>query len=370
MKELELKRKLKNMEGITLISLVITIIILLILATVSITLLINGGILDKAKSAVDKYSENEIEEHIKLAYQEYQIEKSSNGVNKNISEFLQEQLRITLADNKLFVTENEGTILVTLSSNKLYEYNINSDKIESTYVISKSTKKEDSYVGYYADIDENGIVDGVIFVDLLTGSIRETQQWGNQNGVYTLPNNISISNVKNYYISQNNYTDSHFGSHPVISPKGNVGENRFFIMSLNDLPGGKYYWYKNADGNMDDYLTTTSIEFGKGKSNTLAMINKWNNSLYGEQNERDLWNHIQTKYAEGWFVPSKEEWAAFGNEIGLTKDNYQSTFGFSAIRWSSSQMSEKYPYIAFLQAGSIGGREIYDAREVRLATTF
>ena len=40
-------------------TLVISIIVLLILATVSINLIINNGILDKAKLAVDKYSEGE-----------------------------------------------------------------------------------------------------------------------------------------------------------------------------------------------------------------------------------------------------------------------------------------------------------------------
>lgn len=43
--------------GITLVALVISIIVLLILATVSISLVINNGILDKAKYAVNKYSD-------------------------------------------------------------------------------------------------------------------------------------------------------------------------------------------------------------------------------------------------------------------------------------------------------------------------
>ena len=79
MKNLNLERKVNTMKGITLISLVITIIILLILATVSINLVINNGILDKAKSAADKYSEEEIKEQIKLAYLELQTEKLYNS---------------------------------------------------------------------------------------------------------------------------------------------------------------------------------------------------------------------------------------------------------------------------------------------------
>ena len=65
--------KIRQEKGITLVALIITIIVLLILAMVSINLVMNGGIIDKSKNAVDKYSEEEVAEQIKLAYQEYQM---------------------------------------------------------------------------------------------------------------------------------------------------------------------------------------------------------------------------------------------------------------------------------------------------------
>ncbi len=57
---------MKN-KGITIVALIITIIVLLILATISISLVINNGVLDKAQHGVDKYSEEEELEQIKLA---------------------------------------------------------------------------------------------------------------------------------------------------------------------------------------------------------------------------------------------------------------------------------------------------------------
>ena len=45
----------KRNKGITLVALIITIIILLILAGVSLSFVFNGGILDKAQSAVNEY---------------------------------------------------------------------------------------------------------------------------------------------------------------------------------------------------------------------------------------------------------------------------------------------------------------------------
>ena len=64
---------LRKENAITLVALIITIIVLLILAMVSISLVMNGGIIDKSKTAVDKYSQEEIQEQLKLAYSEYQM---------------------------------------------------------------------------------------------------------------------------------------------------------------------------------------------------------------------------------------------------------------------------------------------------------
>ena len=78
---------MKKENGITLVTLVITIIVLLILATVSVQVLTgDNGLLIKSRSAVDKYSEGEITEQIKLAYLECQTEKLSNS-NVNEEDF-------------------------------------------------------------------------------------------------------------------------------------------------------------------------------------------------------------------------------------------------------------------------------------------
>ncbi len=58
------KRNLKTKEGaITLIALIITIIVLLILAGVTIKIIINNGLIDKAQSSVDKWDEVSKEEN-------------------------------------------------------------------------------------------------------------------------------------------------------------------------------------------------------------------------------------------------------------------------------------------------------------------
>lgn len=124
-------------------------------------------------------------------------------------------------------------------------------------------------------------------------------------------------------------------------------------MALTDIDGkrnGTYYdWYNAAySKGMSDYATTTSGDFGKGKSNTTTMISKWNAKAYGDQDQcssgyKDMWGQIQEKVNNGWFVPSRAEWSAFGGELGISKDSsnekYYGNFGLSYCYWSSSRSS-------------------------------
>ena len=84
MKE-EIKRKIKSKKerGITLIALVITIIVLLILAGVSIAMLTGqNGILTQANKSKTEQSHGAVKEAISLAYNEWQIEVNTGSRTK------------------------------------------------------------------------------------------------------------------------------------------------------------------------------------------------------------------------------------------------------------------------------------------------
>ena len=57
---------MKAEKGITLVALVITIIVLLILAMVSISLVMNTGIIDRSNNAVTAYNEAQTNEQQQL----------------------------------------------------------------------------------------------------------------------------------------------------------------------------------------------------------------------------------------------------------------------------------------------------------------
>ena len=81
----------KNKTGITLIALVITIVVLLILAGISIsTLTGDNGILTKSINAKEKNLDAEDKEKIQIAINEAQI--SNNGYQKLTEENLQKEI--------------------------------------------------------------------------------------------------------------------------------------------------------------------------------------------------------------------------------------------------------------------------------------
>ena len=124
-------------------------------------------------------------------------------------------------------------------------------------------------------------------------------------------------------------------------------------------------------GKLDNIIDYTENDFGKGRENTEYVNNKWNNSSlpWGAHNNSDMWGLIQNEIADGWFVPSKSEWAAFGSEFEITSSNYP-TYGLSLRYWSSSQYTAYYAYSAYFGIGYINYADVYFVDSVRLATTF
>lgn len=87
----EIISKLESKKGITLVALVITIVVLLILAGVSINLAVgNQGILTKSKKVSEATKQAAIKEQIDLALTNYQIEKIAND-NLNFKDYMEDE---------------------------------------------------------------------------------------------------------------------------------------------------------------------------------------------------------------------------------------------------------------------------------------
>ena len=374
-------------KGITLIALAVTIIVMLILAGVTIAALTSeNGIINQASKVKETSKVAKTEEEAKLEYSNLILEKQmeGHGEETELSDVIGK-----LEENGYETTEKDGKNYIKIGE---YYYEI---KLENEQVSIAREKTEgitggnnggnggsgtgtvasnsQSYVGYYADLNGDGTPEGIIFADLLKGNTEGKSPWVDSDGAYTIP---TITSAKSYTISQEKYTEGKFGEKEIITASGS-GADRFYVMSLTDLNVGgysTYYWYNSAYGNMSDYSTYTSKDFGSGKENTRKMIEKWNlgtNGGYGAQNDRDLWKHIQDVAGEGkkWFIPSKAEWSAFGGELGITKSNYSSK-GLNSWYWSSSQNNTDNAWCADFSRGYMDYNFVYIYRCVRLATTF
>ncbi len=314
-------------QGITLVALVVTIIILLILAGVTINIALReNGLFKMSEKVVEKY-------------------KEEAGKEEETLQDLEQHIK-----NNTPVEPAE----------------------EPKEPIGKTP-----YVGYYASRD--GItVDGIIYADQAVGNTNGTK-WSDGDGTYTIP--IKEEGLKEYYISQESYTTEAFGPKPVLTPINDEGEDRFYIMSLEDF-GGKgqsYYWYYSAFKNMSDYSTATSTKFGTGKTNTENMVAKWtageSEDGYGKQDGgstyKDIWGYFSRKeIPEGWFLPSRGELAAFMQELGINSSNYSNQFQLSSYYWSSSQFNFNYAWLAYMLIGCMSSYTVNYGRCVRLSATF
>ena len=112
-----MRQKLKNTQrGITLVALVITIIVLLILAMVSIKIAFDGGLTTKAKEATERHIEETEKEAIQTGYAAYQI-SIAKGENVKIPQIEGAKDVVAVNDgwNVMFERnsyklENDGTI--------------------------------------------------------------------------------------------------------------------------------------------------------------------------------------------------------------------------------------------------------------------
>ena len=237
------KQKLKENKGITLIALVITIIVLLILAGVTIaTLTGNNGILKKAGDAKTQTEQAKADENLKIAI------AGSYGTDGKLN---LKDLKDNLENQEIdYDKNNTGFPLEVTVNGEKKKIDANGNIIES--IQSLKTK-------------------GTVFKD--TTTLEDT--YGNQ---VTIPKGFKIANdsatdvTGGIVIEDATYTNT-IGSQFVWIPVG-TGENA--IKKANketvDIALGRYEFTKNSDGTI-----TTSEYSGSYTEDTTAN----HNSSYG-----------------------------------------------------------------------------------------
>ena len=189
-----MKNKLKEMKGITLIALVITIIVLLILAGVSIaTLTGENGILTQATNAKNKTKEAEADEIFKLIANEWKIEKAKGT---SLDAFLEEK------------EEEYGITATADGEDYILEYNGEKIKIDSNGNLTKVSGEEAVTLeaGLYAEdgtmVASWDELTNTYGLDIETDYTTSTYNTGNSM-YYVLNNNDELSSGTKLVISDN-----------------------------------------------------------------------------------------------------------------------------------------------------------------------
>ena len=166
--------KLQKNKGITLIALVITIIVLLILAGISIaTLTGNNGLLSKATSAKEETKKAEIREEIELAIIAIQAEELSKGNNVTLETLAGEQGQLAnskdLKGIKAELDIEEDRIIVDY---KGYSYTIDRNlKVDILEKIEKEAPKLTYKILTEGEVDFGGKVQVEITAEITKGIV-------------------------------------------------------------------------------------------------------------------------------------------------------------------------------------------------------
>ena len=208
------------------------------------------------------------------------------------------------------VGAGSATITVKSASNTNY----NEKTVAYAVTVKIPTFTGSSGVGYYADVDGNGTVDGIIFEDFKVGG---SGTWGNADGKYTIP---TVSETKNYYISKKSYTDK-FGTKDVLTPIG-TGNNRFYVMTLTDK--------------MSNYCE---------------------------------WAPAKQQATNGWNLPTRNELAAFSGMLNITISNRE-TYGLHGYYWTSEGDGLSVAWVASYEGGYMRTISASGGAYVRLCRTF
>ena len=180
---------LKKEKGITLIALVITIIVLLILAGVTIAALSgDNGILQRATEAKNKTEEEQEKESLELAVTSSQMENVNTlEINK---ERLQGAIRQQFGNNKDFsVTDNkDGSFLVNMNDTKrMYYIDETGEVINQSKMLKISTA--DELKTFRDDVNSGNTYEGWYVYLTNDITLNSSEEW-KPIGYYPNENNV------------------------------------------------------------------------------------------------------------------------------------------------------------------------------------
>ena len=325
-----MKKNLFRENGITLVALVITIIVLLILAGISIQSITNTGLFANAKQAKEKSMEGQLKEEITLAIQSIQAEEVYKGNSVTLETLAGGQLEKELKDITAELTDGEIN-----GEYKDYEYTIDSNfnvtingpvtgvrikgsaEVQTGYVFEGNTVE----IKVTASITE-GTITGIEAPEGATiktdTSTTEKVYTVNKNGAYTFKITSDSGKTKNITANVENILGA---TQIKIS---DITENSFKINVENSYPEGVITEYKYSVGGTVKQQGTTDKSYivtGLSEDTEYSSIKvvAYINSASKESNTEKVTTEMKDGIAYTWYEIA-EIAKAISNNNSITDD--------------------------------------------------
>ena len=330
-----MKQKLKNNKGITIVALVITIIIMLILAGVTVKIATGGGIIDKTKNTSDEFEIEQEKEKVKSGYLSYKTAKMVDD------------------DAQLFVEDAKT------NGNATSGWAVIFDKTKNEYKLTKD--------GKVTLIKQNGIVvsvwkensDGTFTNGDVTLQVGDYVNYDEGTGHST-----TVTANESGYNNDQTYTTDNIGWRVLgVNEKGGIE-----LISDNTISNKLYLRGEKGYLNAEDILNNMCNElYGKGEHTTgarslnLEDINKLGNydpttySGYG-----DIWTYrFPTSGEYMQYKRTKADGTLVKDWTDITKSSYQTfrmpgeTETISADNRNDTGRSVEHTYYGYTVADKV-----------------
>ncbi len=334
--------KIINNKGITLVALVITIIVLLILAGISIQAITNTGLFANAKKAKEKSMEGQLKEEISLAIQSIQTEEIYKGNSVTLETLAGGQLQKELKDITAELAEGEIN-----GEYKDYEYTIDSNfnvtingpvtgvrikgnaEVQTGYVFEGNTVE----IKVTASITE-GTITGIEAPEGATiktdTSATEKVYTVNKNGAYVFKITSDSGKTKNVTANVENI---------LAAPQITISEvtgNSFKINVENDYPEGAITEYRYSvggtvkqQGKTDKSYTVTGLAELTEYNN--IQVTAYINSASKESNVEKVTTDLKDGIAYSWDA-IVEMAKAISNDTSITDDSDTATVNGKTLK--------------------------------------
>lgn len=247
----------KQEKGITLIALIVTIVIMLILAGITIKLAIDdNGVIDNAKEAKDQYEQAQADEDSGL-----------NDISSEMRKYLDANRdKVTINISKQPETEKAGAVLLTVESVEGITGTTEEEYNNFVNSFSEEQKKEIIRNGYIKMVNENNpSANCTSFQEVLEVLKCSTEEefWNkiesNNGGVENVFRNI----LSNYYNGYSGRIELYSAINPdgIISNDFIVTDNGTYTFKIKDIITGKTYTKSvevtNIDKSLPKYVAKT-----------------------------------------------------------------------------------------------------------------